>query len=422
MLTTKLKPISLALLLTGISPALVIPHAFASINEKVTVSPVKSISPREESIISSAGTKVLRHIAQARADIHNKKTKQASEQLSKAKTLLDIIQNALPTTQVKDRIWIAKKHLEYEDTKNVLPDLVPIFSSLDELVDVMPVKNARDHLNQAQKHLKAGDKQQAKKSLDETDAALEYTEIDLPMKATRDLVNLASENLKQNKLKEAGQALETAENSVIYLSYAVEQPLFAAKSMLWQTVLDLDAGNKDMARADLSAAVNSLEQASHSKDKPTREAAVLLLKDAKNLQADLTKGVATSSSVKHLWERTKAFADRGMDYLVSGWERFRSDKPFKSDMIEARLHVANARIDLFTGKEPAQAKKELAMAKQYLDEAAGKSNRVSSYKQYAEQIKNIEKEVQKLQPDNGKQTSTTYMTVEQQLSKVIRAL
>lgn len=420
---SKLKPISLALVLAGVAPAMLVsPVSASNIQEKITVTQGKSISPHEEEIISSAGTKVLRHIAQARADIHNNKAKEASGQLAKAQKLLDIIQESLPTTKVKDRIWVAKKHLEYEDTQSVLPDLVPISSSLDELIDVMPVKVARQHLEQAKTHLKSGNKQKAKEALEATDAALEYTEIDLPLSTTRNLVDQAVTDLAKGRNDAAAKALESAENSVVYLSFAIEQPLFSAKAFLWQTVLDLEAGHKDLAKSDLQAAVTNLNAASKSEHKPTAQAAKDMLTIAKQLQGELNNDVDVTAKVQHLWERAKAYTDRSMEYLVAGWERYRSDKPFKSELIEARLHLTNARIDLFTGHEPDQAKKELAKSMEYLKQAASKSKQDKAYKTYVGQIDKIESSLKSLKADRNKDKPSSYLTVENQLSSVIRAL
>ncbi|MBW1803425.1 MAG: YfdX family protein, partial [Deltaproteobacteria bacterium] len=100
-----------------------------TIQEKGTVSPKKNISPAEESIISSAATKVLRHIAKARGAVHSKELDQAKKVLSQAKKLIDIIKASLPTAKVKDHIWVAKKHLDYENTEEVMPDLIPIYAA-----------------------------------------------------------------------------------------------------------------------------------------------------------------------------------------------------------------------------------------------------------------------------------------------------
>lgn len=422
MFKPKLKPITLAVMLAGIAPALLSAPVYADIQEKVSVVPGKSISPHEEAIISSAGTKVLRHIAQARADIHDKNSKSAKSQLDQAENLLNIIQASLPTTKVKDHIWVAKKHLEYENTQKVLPDLIPISTSLEELVDIMPVEAAKQHLAQAKTHLKAGNKQKAKEALEATDAALEYTEVDLPLSSTRQLVAKARTELAKKKLDDANKTLETAENSVIYMSFSVEQPLFAAKSLLWQTVLDLDAGHKDLAKTDLQGALDNLQAASQSDQKPTQEAARQLLAEAKQLQTEMNTNADVTAKIRHLWERTQAFTDRSMEYLAAGWARYRTETPFKSDLIEAKLHLANARIDLFTGHNASQAKQELASSRQYLKKAAEQSMQQSRYKTYTKQINEIEKVVNDLQADPATGKQAKYQSLQHQISGLIRTL
>ena len=61
------------------------------IEEKVTFTPVKPVTLKNESIISSTAIKVLRHIAQARADVHAKDLHKAQKELADAQTLIEII-------------------------------------------------------------------------------------------------------------------------------------------------------------------------------------------------------------------------------------------------------------------------------------------------------------------------------------------
>jgi lipoate synthase len=117
-----------------------------SIEGEITVTPVKTVTPEEESVISSAAVKVLRHIVQARGDIKEKA--RAKEELNKSLDLIDIIKASLPTAKVKDHIWVAKKHLDYESTEEVMPDMVPIYTALDEIEDLVPVKQAKKHLDE----------------------------------------------------------------------------------------------------------------------------------------------------------------------------------------------------------------------------------------------------------------------------------
>ena len=423
MVKPKFKALALAIAMAGVGPAmLAAPVSAANIQEEVSMAPGKSISPQEEAVISSAGVKVLRHIAQARSDIHGKDMEAAKNELAQADKLLNIIQQALPTTEVKDRIWVAKKHLEYEDSQQVLPDLIPIYSSLDELVDVMPVEVAKQHLDEAKKHLMSGDKEQARKSLDATDAALQYTEVDLPLHTTRRFVAEAMANLSKEKSDQADQALKSAEDSVVYLSVAIQQPLFTAKALLWQTVLDLNAKDQKMAKADLQGAIGYLEIASKSDQKPTQEVASQLLGEAKQLQKDMNGGKDISTDVRQLWQRAEALADRSMEYMASGWERYRASSPFKADLIEAKLHVTNAGIDLFTGKDPANAKKELDAARKYLDQAAEQAKKNKSDDAYQKGIAGFQKEVMGLSTDPGSAKQAQYSSLEQELGSMIRSL
>jgi hypothetical protein len=423
MVKPKFKALALAIAMAGVGPAmLTAPVSAANIQEEVSTVPGKSISPQEEAVISSAGVKVLRHIAQARSDIHTKDMEAAKNELDQAEKLLNIIQQALPTTEVKDRIWVAKKHLEYENSQEVLPDLIPIYSSLDELVDVMPVDMAKKHLDEARKHLKSGDKEQARKSLEATDAALQYTEVDLPLHATRQLVAEARAALSKEKSDQADKALKSAEDSVVYLSVAIQQPLFTAKALLWKTVLDLNAKDQKMAKADLQGAIGYLKIASKSDQKPTQEVAGQLLGEARQLQKDLNGGKDVSMQVRNLWQRAEALADRSMEYMASGWARYRASSPFKADLIEAKLHVTNAGIDLFTGKDSGKANKELDAARKYLDKAADQAKKSKSDDAYQKRIAGFQKEAKGLSTDPSSAKQAQYSTLEQELGSMIRSL
>jgi YfdX protein len=421
----KLKTVAVALLVAGMGPALLSAplYAAATVQEQVSVTPEKTLTPREEAIISSAGAKVLRHIAQARADIHNMDTDAVKAELDKADKLLDIINEALPASSVKDRIWVAKKHLEYEDTQQVLPDLIPIYSSLDELMDVMPVKAAKAQLDKARKNLEEGDKAGARKALEETDASLQYTEIDLPLSTTRHLVAQARIDVSGKKFDDADKALKAAEDSVVFSSVGIEQPLFAARAALTQSVVDLDAGNNELAKADLQTAIGYLKSAEKSPDAATREAAGDLHGEAQQLLTDMQGGASVSGRLHRLLERTQAYADRAVEYLATGWQRYRAEgHPFKSDLIEARLHLADARIDMFTGRETARAKEELDAANRFLDQAGRSAAKRTADKDYRQPIGDLQQAVKTLGADPASGGVDQYAALQRQLDDLIGTL
>jgi hypothetical protein len=420
MLTYTLKPVTAAVLAATLSAGAIINTAHADVKEKVSVLPVKTITAQDEEVISSAATKVLRHIAQARADLKNEDGDAAKTQLDKAETLLKIIQVSMPVNKVKDRIWVAKKHLEYENSQEIIPDLVPIYSSLDELEDFMPVAQAKQHLDKAKEHLKKKDKQKAKEELDATDAALVYTEIDLPLSITRQRVASAQADIAKGNLAQAGETLKSAEDSVSFMSVNVDEPLTVAKSSLWSAIRNYSAKAYDQTKADLKNAIKYLQTAAQSADQTTSREAAKLAKEAKALEDKVTSQSAeTAKQLDHLWHHTAALSERSLEYMSTGWSNLRADSKIKTNLIDAKLHVVNAQIDRFTDDNAKQAKSELENALSYLERAA--ENAPDTHKT---QVKQLRRDVQKLAKavSNSKDDRPQYSKIEQQMTRMIDTL
>jgi hypothetical protein len=364
---------------------------------------------------------VLRHIAQARADIHNKDLDSAKLQLNNANTLLDIIKTSLPTTQVKDHIWVAKKHLEYEDTQQVMPDLVPIYDSLDEVVNYMPIKEAKAHLDKAKHQLKKGDKQAAIKELDATDASLVYTEIDLPLNATRRLVANAKADLEKQDAKSADQTLRTAEENVTHLSVGIAEPLVPAKSAFWQAKRDFAKKAYDNAKHDLGVAIGYLEQSAASTDQLVRDEVGKLLTQARALQDKISQGGGSAKAeLDRLWQRTNALADRAQQYVSTSWSRLRHTDELKSDLIEAKLKLDFARIDQLSAHDAPAATADLKQAVDYLVEA---NSQVSEGSPQKAEIRKLTNEIDLLRhTSHTLRTDNQYAKVSQDMRDAIENL
>lgn len=375
MLNLKIKPVAMAVIAATTLTSGMVSYAQANTNpgvmENVTFGTGKAISPKEESIISSAATKTLRHIAQARSDIHDKDLAAAQKELDKANTLLDIIQTSMPTTKIKDRIWVAKKHLEYENTREVMPDLVPIYTSLEELMDYMPVKDAKSHLDKAKEHIKNGNKKPATEELEAMDAALVYNEADLPLAATRQLVASAKAELEKGNADVANTALKNAEDNVVFLSVGVDEPLVGAKASLWKASQDYAVGTYDKARTELKQAIDDLQEAAKSTDSFVHGEVTKLLATAKSLAGKIDKHEDSfGRNLDQLWSRTAALSERAVDYVSTGWSRLRADDAVKSNLIEAKLYLNYADIDQFMAKDDTRANNDLEQALKYVAKAA----------------------------------------------------
>ena len=422
------RSVTAVVLVTGLSTVLAAAPVIAAskeaaVQEQVTATPLRHISPQEERILSSAAAKVLRHIAEAQSAIRKKEAESAKSELQQAETLLNIIETALPTTEVKDRIWVAKQHLEYKDSEQVVPDLIPIYSSLDELVDFMPVKEAQAHLDKAKAHLEKGNKEKAKEELEAADEALVYTEIDLPFAGTRQLVGQALADVSKGDSQEAEKALQRAEDHVVFLSVGVDEPMVAAQSLIQAANQHYASGDKKLARSEIKQAITFLETAAKSPDKVTRTEAGEVLGEAKALETKIEDGGDLSSDLSHLWHRSRALADRSLEYMSTGWAKLRSRSPLKEDLIEAKYHLNVARIEQFVGDDASAAGHHLKAAQESLEKAAERADAQYTDEVYKKQIKDLEQSVQRLSEEKAKDTSDLqYAKLTRELRQMIQTL
>jgi len=162
---------------------------------------------------------------------------------------------------------------------------------------------------------------------------------------------------------------------VTYTEY-VDEPIVAARANLARAQRDYVAGRLDAAKAELDRAVAQIDRAAARADASVKQDAADLARDAHVLAAKLdqhgkadTQGAARDFSL--LWHRTRALADRAMDYTAAGWNRVETRNPVERSLIEARLHARYAEIDAGPGENPARAATDLAETYRYLEEARG---------------------------------------------------
>lgn len=365
--------IALSVLLAGSALAANPP---ARIVEQESVTPLRAISPADEAALSRAALKTLNRIHDARTALASKNVSAARSALRQADSLLDIIHAALPTAQVRDQIRVAQSKLQYDDTKVIEPNLVPIYTSLDAIEDFAAVPRARAHLDQARAKLSAGDKPGAARELDAVDAALVYQEADLPLAATRGFVRAAEREIARGNLKLADSHLKDAEDNVVTYTAFVDEPIVAARANLARAQRNYVAGRLDAAKAELGRAVTQLDRAAARADASVKQDVSDLARDARTLTGRLDHRAeadvhSADRDLSLLWHRSRALADRAMDYTAVGWNRMHPHPPLEAHLIEARLHARYAEIDAGLGNNPARAATDLAETRRYLQEARG---------------------------------------------------
>ena len=342
-----------------------------TIHEELTRTPERTLSAAEESAISSAAVHTLRQIAKARGEIHTKNIDQAKKDLGKAMVLIQVIKASLPTVKVKDHIWVAKKHLDYETTKQVLPDLIPINEDLAEIEDIVPVDEAKSHIAKAGRALRKGDKKAAIKSLNAADKMLVFDEVDLPLASTEKHIIAAETMLSRDMPHDADMELKSAENSVQFASVAFKAPLTKAKRSLWHAFKDYAAGKKAETLVDLKKAETYLKKVDKNTDKRTKTETNKLYQDIKNIKDKLKNGGKhTSAEFKGLWERSRALSERETALISTGWQKIHSKGIVKTDLLEAKLHLEYAEIYQLTTRENKKADIEITAADSFLKNAA----------------------------------------------------
>ena len=277
-----------------------------TVNEDVTVSAGKPLAFPQQEKITNLAVAVLKHIAKARGFIHDKNGTDAKRELADSRKLMEEIRAALPTTQIKDRIWVAKKHLSYETSEEVIPDLVPIYTSLDDVQSFITVDETRSHLNEAEKALKAGNKEKGEKELGLAEDSLVYVEIDMPLSYTDRKVAEALHLLAEGKETDADQALKAAEDGIQVISISSYGPMVLAQESLWQATKEYAKGEYETARRFLAEAKTFLKMAAKQADEKTKEELAKLDRKIGELEMKMSKsGTDFSKEINGLWEKTK---------------------------------------------------------------------------------------------------------------------
>jgi hypothetical protein len=89
----------------------------------------------------------------------------ARSELDSAEELTEAIKDDLSTSTAKNFIWIARKHLEYEQARQVLRDLAPIYSSLNRISVYIPTDKAKMYVDRAKGYLEKNEKPEAESAL-----------------------------------------------------------------------------------------------------------------------------------------------------------------------------------------------------------------------------------------------------------------
>ncbi|BCG63522.1 MAG: hypothetical protein methR_P1241 [Methyloprofundus sp.] len=389
--------------------------------ETVSVTPGRTVNPTEVRVMSRYAAHILHYIADARSAINAKNIRAAKSDLNRAHSLIGLLRLEQPTAIVRDHISVAKQHLDYESVEEVTNDLVPIEASLSEIEAFVPVEKARKHTRFARERLKKNDKAGAKKELEAADAALIYTEVDLPIASTSRNINLAQLALDNNQLEQADDALNQAEEGVKFLSTTVVAPITQARNSLWQASKDYIDKDYTAVKEDIARAGVWLDKAAQSTDNTTRKEAGKLKRELEGIRGKIDqRGESSQSSLKNMWHRSQALAEREVEKMSAEWGKLRADSEAKVILIDAKLRIAYAESAQFTQGKSREVDNELDAASADLARAA----KVSS-KTLAEKIHTLSDKLAKIkrsEKDHSAEAHKRYELIKADLRQTIHDL
>lgn len=404
--------------------ALFVVEACAQMPQSEIAVPYKSITPGVDSAIYRTGIRAMVHISGARSHIHHNELPNARRELAEAVRLMDSIRDDLSTMPARDLIRIARKHLEYEQTRQVLQgDLPAIFAALNQESVYLPTDKALLHAGRAESYLQRDDKQKADRELALAEKSLIVVEVELPLLRSQQYVNKAQGYLAAGEAGKADAALQVAEQRVMALTAAMNSPLSLAKENLWLAFRNYSTARGPEAKTFLERARNYLDMAASGANAWDKEEAGKLSHEIADLEMKLPNGgKATESAFKMAFEKGEALVERSAAYLSAGLSEAETTLKGENSLIEARLHVAFARIYQITANDPEKAAKELDTARSYLHKAltgtlAGPSDR--------KVIGEIDGLLLGLKADthkHGTDVQERYDTADEQLSGLIKEL
>ncbi len=345
--------------------------------------------------ITSAALRTLRHITRARNAIHKNDINQARVDVQQAQELLALIEAARPTVRLKEHIWVARQHMDYETAQDVINDLTLIDAELLSLGDIVPTAKAHRHLQSAQTLMMKNDTRAARQELDRLEASLVFTEFDLPLAVSEQQILAAQEALARNLPAAADKNLAAVEESIQFITLGGSAPLVSARTHLSRAAKNYADEYYAAARADLAQASEWLRKAGNDADEKSRKEAQILAAKIEALKDKLDNDADDHThTLANFLHHIAVLTEREAEDLWLRYKQQRAANKTLRKLLDARTHLHYAEHDLTKGRNSDTIRKELESADRYLEESLSEAE-----PPMREQILQLRKEVLALEED-----------------------
>lgn len=309
--------------------------------------PSINVSKTEQiSVISVIASKTLREIANARTFIAQNQPDKALSALNHANDYLQLAPTVSPESQIKNQVWIAKKHLEREPGKNAKTDLVPALMAFNETQMTPALSQAKDAISNACDALDKGNNTLALRHLNKADQLLVVKTFDNPLAQTSQSVQSAQQYLQQKNLKEADAVLMKAENSLAYIPLIEEPPATTASRNVKDAIKEAAEANYKAAQVSLSNAQQWLRRSAQTSDLKLREASQGISQDLESLKQNLkTSASGVQDKFNVINPRLEILAEYEREHWALMLRKLPDEeKQSREKLLQARYQLALAQI------------------------------------------------------------------------------
>lgn len=200
--------------------------------------------------------------------------------------------------------------------------------------------------------------------------------------------------------------------------------LHQASATLSQALADQQTGASTEAMQQIGKALEFLQTATQNNDPLIRDAATALLAEGQTLQASMAQESANHPSMlDRLGQRAKVWAERATSYADAKWAEVKGDGSLlRNNLIDARFHLQNARIEQAIAHDPAAARAELTNAQDKLGKAMQTADEYWTDPFYKQQVSGMQDTLKQLLPTSGDLDANQLDKLQQELNMIIHSL
>jgi YfdX protein len=269
-------------------------EAAPRITAQVDTVPEAALTTEEQRAVSITAGRLFRHAYDAKIALEANNTEKATKEIEFAEKLVQIIENAMPSSTVKTSISSGEFGYEYEHT--VKSAIIPIQHEHDMVSLVAPLHHAYAEEN--------NDKESDATTIGVVDHRMRDVHVTLNLDWAKTGLQVAREELAADDVEAASEGVATILHSVQFTAISVDVPLHRAQENLMLAKAAAEQGNKKDARAlldEVNSNLSTYESGSGMTDKKEIDE---LRKEIKALSEDLdTTDKGVGKTIEGWWDR-----------------------------------------------------------------------------------------------------------------------